>query len=140
MAAQVTITIPDALYQRARVLARRRRRPLDTIIADALDRGLATEPLEDEVVMDSSFATDDEVGERLARETAAYKAMHEELMADHAGHYVAVFNGRLVDFDSDETALLRRIEATYPDDIVLMKRVMPLPEREFWIRSPRLER
>lgn len=76
----------------------------------------------------------------MAREMAAYDAMHADLMSAFAGQYVAVHGGQLVDHDADETALLHRIEARFGDEVVLLKRVVPLPERELRIRSPRLER
>lgn len=64
----------------------------------------------------------------MIREEAAYEAMHPELMAQYAGEYVAIYQGQLIDHDQDETALLRRLDAQYPDDVVLMKKVRPLPE------------
>jgi hypothetical protein len=140
MAEQVTITIPEPLYRRARALAHARHSSLDFIIADALDRGLMDEPAIVGEVSESPFSSEGEAGKKIADETAAYEANHTRLIADHAGEYVAIFNGRLVDYDVDESTLLRRINSFYPDDIVLIKHVVPLPEPELRVRSPRLER
>ena len=74
----------------------------------------------------------------MAAEEAAYRNMHAELMARYAGQYVAIYGGRLIDHDPDELALLRRLDAHHPDNVVLMKRVRPLPEPELRVRSPRL--
>lgn len=138
MAEQFTITIPESLYRRARALAQSRNRSLDGLIADALDRGLLQTSAED--AYESSFATEGEDGEKLTRETAAYEAMHAQLLAQYAGEFVAIFNGQLIDHDTDELALLDRLDAEYPEEVVLMKRVLPSPMQEFFVRSPRLER
>lgn len=140
MSEQITITLPEPLYRRARALARERRRSLDFIIIDALGHALSAESGFVDEPTDSPFSSEGEAGKRLKAETAAYMAMHSRLMRDYAGQYVAVFNGQLVDHDADETALLRRIETSFPDDVVLLKRVAPIPEPEIRIRSPRLER
>jgi hypothetical protein len=130
MSDYVTVSIPEPLYRRARALARARQRPLDAVIAEVFEQGLPPEP--------ADVATPAEVA--MAREIAAYEAMHPTLMTAHANEYVAIFGGELVDHDPDQTALLRRIDARFPDDVVLLKRVRPLPEPELRIRSPRLVR
>jgi len=89
---------------------------------------------------DSPFAIEKEVETCLSQETAAYEKMHDQLMAQFAGEFVAVFKGRLIDHDVDSSALLNRIDAAYPNDVVLVKRVVALPEPEIRVRSPRLER
>jgi hypothetical protein len=76
----------------------------------------------------------------MAQEEAAYHTIHAELMAHHAGEYVAIYQGELIDHDQNEMALLHRLEAGYPDEVVLMKQVRPLPEPELRFRSPRLIR
>ena len=138
MTEQFTITIPESLYRRARALAKSRNRALDVLIADALDRGLLQTTAED--IHESPFSSEGEDGEKLSLETACYEAMHAQLLTQYAGEYVAIFNGELVDHDTDELALLSRLNADYPNEVVLMKRVLPSPMREFFVRSPRLER
>lgn len=141
MTEQFTITIPEPLYRRARALAKSRNRSLDVLIADALDRGLTTDEADIEEEQSSSpFASAGEEGKKLHEETVAYEAMHDQLLATHFGEHVAIFNGQLVDHDPDFLTLLGRIDARYPDDVVLIKQVTPLPERELRIYSPRLER
>ena len=141
MTEQFTITIPEPLYRRARALARSRNSPLDDLIAEALDRGLPDDTADvEEKQYVSPFASAGEEGAKLHKETVAYEAMHTQLLAQYAGEYVAIFNGQLVDHDTDELALLLRIDAEYPDEVVLMKQVLSSPMREFFVRSPRLER
>lgn len=133
MSETVLVSIPEALYHRARELARARHQSTEVVISEALAQGLAPNAVypaipsvEDEAVM--------------AGEIAAYESMHNHLLATHAGLFVAFFQGQLIDHDPDETALIRRLDAAYPDKVVLVRRVEPLPERELRLRSPRLER
>lgn len=130
MSDYVTVSIPEPLYRRARELARARQRPLDAVIAEVFEQGLPPESAE--------TRTPAEIA--MSRETAAYEAMHTTLMATYADEYVAIFGGELVDHDTDQTALLRRIDVRFPNDVVLLKRVRPLPEPELRVRSPRLVR
>jgi hypothetical protein len=64
--------------------------------------------------------------------------MHPELIEQYNGQYVAIWQGQLVGHDPDELALLRRIEADYGDEVVLLKQVRPLPEPILQMHSPRL--
>lgn len=76
----------------------------------------------------------------MEQNAAAYKAMHPQLLEQYADQHVAIYDGELVDHDSDPTALLRRISANYPDQIVLRRKVTQEPERELRIRHPLFER
>lgn len=134
MAEYVSVSIPETLYRRAHELARARRQPTDAIIKEALEQLLTTRQLVDAAVPPVADET------AMAYEIAAYEAMHSGLMAAYLGEYVAVLGGKLVDHDADETTLLRRVESQYPDRVVLLKRVLPMPEPELRIRSPKLER
>ncbi len=128
MSEQVNISIPQTLYRRVRELARVRKRPVDDVLETAIT--LAEAALVP--------AVDEEAA--MAQEELAYRAMHAELMARYAGEYVAIYQEQLVDRDRDELALLRRLDAQYPNEVVLMKQVRPLPEPELCFRSPRLVR
>lgn len=127
MADQVTVTIPQAVYDRAKQLAALRNQEVADVLAEALALAEA----------DMSTPSDEQL---MAREEAAYQAMYEELKTKYADEYVAIFNGQLIDHDSDELALLRRLDAQYPDDIVLMRKVLAKPEPDIRLRSPRLIR
>lgn len=74
----------------------------------------------------------------MEQEQAAYARLRDSLLETHEGQYVAIHGGQLVDADADEIALLRRINARYPDDIVHIRRVTRGPDRELRIYSPRL--
>lgn len=126
MPSTITVTIPENLYKRAEGLAKQRNQNL----ADLLDEALS--------LAERSFSETKWEEEQMALETAAYEKMHADLMARYAGEYVAIYQGQLVDHDADELALLKRIDAKYPHEIVLLKQVRPLPEPELRSRSPRL--
>lgn len=130
----VFVSIPETLYRRAHDLARVRHQSTDVIITEALEQLLAAQSALGFVAPSTADET------AMAREMAAYEAMHADLMSTFAGQYVVLHGGQLVDHDADETALLRRVAAPFGGKVVLLKRVAPLPEPELRIRSPRLER
>lgn len=74
----------------------------------------------------------------LARETEAFRAMHDQLLKEYAGQYVAIHQGQLVDHDPDQFALYLRMDKLYPDEILLIKQVSPVVDEVYTIRSPRL--
>lgn len=71
---------------------------------------------------------------------AAFKAMHAELLKQYVGQHVAIYDGELVDHDSDPVALIQRTRENYPDQVVLRRKVTHDPEQELRIRHPRFER
>ncbi len=125
MTEQITVTIPQPIYRRVRDLARIRNQPVDDVLEAAI------------TLAEAAFAPTSDKEAMMAREEAAYRTLHMELMNSYAGEYVAIYQGKLIDHDQDEIALLRRLDAHYPEEVVLMKQVRPLPEPELHIRSPR---
>ncbi|MCP4427344.1 MAG: hypothetical protein GY803_22890 [Chloroflexi bacterium] len=128
MAEQINISIPQTLYRRVRNLARARKRSVDDVLETAITLAEAT----------LVPAADEEAD--MAQEEDAYEKMHTKLIARYTGEYVAIHQGRLIDHDRDELALLGRLDDQYPNEVVLMKQVRPLPEPELRFRSPRLVR
>lgn len=125
MAESRTLEIPAELYERIERLAAVRETPVAYVVQEVLS--LAVEQIE---------VTADEA--KMDREDAAYQAMHAELFEKYAGQYVAIHNGELVDVDEDEMALYMRIDERFPDEVILLKRVMTLPEPDLYIPSFRL--
>lgn len=76
----------------------------------------------------------------MKQNVAAYCAMHGELIEKYLGQYVAITDGKLVDHDSDPLLLLERIRKSYPNQVVLRRKVEQLAEREIRVRHPRFER
>ena len=81
----------------------------------------------------------DEKRRLMRRESVAFQSMHAELLAKHLAEYVAIYQGQLVDYDVDQSALVTRIDTQYPDVPVLIKQVLPDPNETYTIRSPRFE-
>lgn len=131
MSDQVTVNIPERLYRRARALARERRRPLDAVIAEALEQGMPPETSE-------SAAMPDDQETAVQREMAAYIALHPSLKTQYYGRHVAILDGQLIDHDGDKVALYRRIAARYPDRFVWLTAVEDEPLPTIHARSPRL--
>lgn len=125
MEAEVTLKIPQSLYTRAQQLAQARQQPIADVLTAAIDL----------VEAQQTEANEDE--QRIAREERAYEAMRDELISQYAGQYVAIYNGLLIDHDPSEIALLQRLNQDYPHQIVLMRKVQPLPEPVLRFRSPR---
>ena len=73
------------------------------------------------------------------REAQAFRAQHAELLSRYSGRYVAMVQGQVIDDDSDQVALLARVEARYPDTPVLISQVTPDIEECYTVRSPRWE-
>ena len=127
MSNYVTISIPEPLYRRAHELSRLSQKTVDAVIAEALE---------------GAFPAFDVNPERdqMDEEQAAYARLRESLLMTHEGQYVAIHGGELVDADVDQAALLRRIDARFPNDVVHLRRVTREPDRELRIYSPRLIR
>lgn len=128
MTEQITITIPQTLYRRARELARKRNRPVADVLIDALDQVLP---------MDVSPVVNDEDAS-VEREMNAYIAMHPALKANYMGQHVAIYKGELIDVDADYGALYARIDAQYPGEFVWLATVKEEAMPTLVFRSPRL--
>jgi hypothetical protein len=125
---QITLELPDHLYERAQELAAQQRQDVAGVITDLLNEALAVEG------QMSGYTGPDAA---VQREIDAYLEMYPRLVNDYLGKNVAMFHGKLVDHDEDFGALMKRIEAQYPDDFVLVKRVDSVPIRTITVRSPR---
>lgn len=128
MAEQVSISIPQPIYQRIRELARLRNRPVDDVLVEVLDQAL---PLGDEPASSESEAA-------VERERQAYIALHPMLKEKYLGQHVAIYHGQLIDVDEDYGALYERIDAQYPDEFVWLATVEAEAMPTLVFRSPRL--
>jgi hypothetical protein len=124
MHTQVTLTIPDALYKKAKRLARSLNRNVSEVLVEAIQLDtVAAGGVEDQEV---------------EQEREAYLKLHPVLWEKHPGEYVAIQGGKLIDRDVDRSALYSRINRQFPDQFVLMRRVDAQPEMVYQFRSPRL--
>lgn len=125
MERQITLTLPEAIYQQVEEIASTSRRPVAEILVDAI--GERTSAL----YIDPSRPA-------MLREKAAFLAMHSELVAAYSGQYVAIFRGIVIDHDEDALNLVRRVRRLHPNEIILVKRVEDDPDRVLEFRSPHL--
>ena len=98
-------------------------------------RGATAEELAEQAVQ---FFLRAETSRALQQESAAFQAMHGDLLLKFAGEYVAVYGGHIIDHDADQLALILRIEEHYRDTPVLIKQVTRDLDEIYHVRSPRL--
>jgi hypothetical protein len=103
----------------------------------AEERGETVEELAETVIRE--YLRQD-ARQRLSQEIEAYRAMHTDLLQHYPNAYVAVYQGKVVDHDLDQSALYLRIREQYPQEVVLIRQVRPEIDRTLTIRSPRFER
>jgi len=128
MAKQVTLELPDLLYARAQELAYQQKQGITEVITDLLNEAL---------IVGEQTVGETKPDPTVQREVNAYLEMHPRLIRDYLGKYVAIFQGKLVDQDTNFSTLMRRIEVQYPTDFVLVKKVENEPIRTITVRSPR---
>lgn len=78
---------------------------------------------------------DNPENEAMEREMVAYQAMHSQLLSQFENQFVAVLDGRIVDHDTNQLALVKRRLQNYPNQTVLITQVRPEPIRTIHIRG-----
>jgi hypothetical protein len=114
MGRQITLTVPDTIYQQAKEMAQINNRQIEDILTEQL---LLTLP--------PIHVSEDRPA--MLREEAAFDAMKPDLLAKYLNEYVAVYQGQVVDHDNDELVLLERLDQQYPTQVVLLRQVLPHP-------------
>ena len=127
MTTKITVTLPDNIYGQLQELASTSQRSISEVLVDTVTNALPP-------------VSEHPDRAQMVQEVQAYIAMHSELLRKHAGEYVAIHDGKLVDHDEDLLALLERRELRYPDEVVMIRRVLPDPDPVLHFRSPRLIR
>jgi hypothetical protein len=131
---QITVHLPDSLYQRTRQFAERHQQEMGDAISALIEEGLAAQNSEDKML---DWTQPDPA---VDREMEAYIAMHPTLKQKYFGKHVAIYHGELIDMDDDMAALFARIDAKYPDEFVWLTQVGPEAIETIAVRSPRLLR
>ena len=81
----------------------------------------------------------EEEQQKMQQEIAAFHDLHPELLEHFPGQYVAVYQGQVVDHDSEQLALYLRIRQRYPDEVVLIRQVRSEAEKTWTMRTPKFE-
>jgi hypothetical protein len=127
MSRQIMIELPEPVYQQLEALAELDDRDVSALITDEI---LAFVP------QSAAHAHQ----HLMEQERLAFLAQHEELWQKYPYQYVAIHQGKVVDHDIDQTALLKRRVAQYGKQVVLIRQVLPVAERTLLFRSPRIEK
>jgi hypothetical protein len=73
----------------------------------------------------------------MEREVTAFESLHDKLWQTYPEEYIALYAGQVIDHDRDEQTLVERIDAQFPDEIILIRQVLPHLPADLVFRSPR---
>jgi hypothetical protein len=124
MGIQVTLDVPENIYQEVAQLAQETQSEIDDVLEEIVIRSFP--PL---------YVSPDQP--KMLREVAAFEAMHPELWEKYPNEFVAVYQGKVIDHDLDEMVLVDRVHETYPNEVITVDKVLPQLQREIIFRSPR---
>lgn len=125
----VNVPLSESTFQRVMHWAEARQQEAGEAIADYLTDIFSP----DSVLLVPPAEPDPSV----EREKAAYLQLHSWLKNNYAGQYVAIYEGKLVDYAEDYGTLFERIDDRYPDEFVWLTRVEEKPIGTLYFRSPR---
>ncbi|MEZ4661202.1 MAG: DUF5678 domain-containing protein [Caldilineaceae bacterium] len=128
MATTITLILPDQVYEIAKRRAQLQHKALDEMLVNEITKTV----FEAETGAELSYEPDESV----ERERQAYIAMHPYLRQHYLGKHVAIYQGKLVDFDEDYGALYDRIDQQYPDIFVWLDTVGEEAMETLTLRSP----
>lgn len=131
MAVEITLQIPERIFHKAELLAAR----LKKSTADVLVEQLAAAQISSD-----SGSVEVEALEQLPlqEEAHAYQLMYPDLRENFFNHWVAIFEGKLLDHDIDQEELMTRLDTQYPARLILVRRVEAESDREIYVPSFRL--
>lgn len=124
MSVEVRLQLPDSIYFQARSMARVGER-VEDILIEHLEWAFGPAEIDQEMVA-------------MQREEVAYQKLEPYLLSKHRDHYVALFQGQVVDTDKQEEPLLARVMNDYPDEVVLVRQVTGRPISELRFPARRL--
>ena len=127
MTTEITLAVPDEVYEQAEQTAKMTNRAISEVLVDTLVEAMPT------------FYTDPR-RPMMQREKDAFIAMHPQLVTKYLEKYVAIYQGKLIDHDMKRSELLKRVRIKLPGKIVLITQVLPEADPILHFRSPRLER
>lgn len=74
---------------------------------------------------------------QMEKEVAAFEEQHSSLVAHYLGQFVAMVQGQVMDHGPDQRALISRVRAANPDQVVLFRRVEKSLPRDLVMHSVR---
>lgn len=124
----VSVTLSEDTYRIAEQTAHRTQRTIAQVLSEQLAQDFQPFPA---LHVSPHRAA-------LQREIEAYHHLYPELVQRLLGSYVAIHQGKLVDWDRSQAALLERKRRDYAGKIVLIRQVTQEVEPELHFRTPRL--
>ena len=134
MTAQVTLNLSEKLYDQVKNLAKSYQRGLAETIVAHLEKTLSRT----EIVQEADDLRTQH--KALDNEKVAYMKLHAKLKSTHAGNYVAIYQGKLIDTDRELGAMVERVREQLPDQVVWMTQVKDEPIQTIVRRGNRLLR
>ena len=123
MSTEITLTLPDPIYQHVETIAQATNRSIDELLTEAIRQAFpALDSNQNRTVIQD--------------EVAAFEAMHAQLWQKYPHQFVAIYQGVVIDHDTDEMALIQRIDHKHPEEAVLIRRVLPHLSKILSFRSP----
>ena len=129
MSEQITITVSSDVYEHIVEQAEQSQRHISELVEDVVSSAF-----------DRPKPHIHPQRTQMLKEIAAYKQMHPQLVEQYLGQYVAIYQGKLIDHDTNSEALHLRIRASYPDKIILQRKVERDADPVLHFRSPRIIR
>lgn len=130
----VHVALSDHTVERLQQMAVKRHVAVKDVLEEAVEFYLIHAP-EDEY--DEEFEIWEQTQQRLiAAEMQHYLRQHEQLLTRYRGQYIAMYQGEVVDHDTDEVALSRRVRTRYGETTLLITPVLPEPIQKLTLRSP----
>ena len=124
---KITLTVPPPVYQEAFEIAHSSNRTVEEVLRESVQWFFPPFHVsEDTLVME--------------REVAMFEDTHTDLWKQYPNRYIAMYQGQVIDDDNDLVTLALRIEEQYPDEVVLIRQVLPELPQPLIFRSPRLVR
>ena len=77
-----------------------------------------------------------EADDAMDREITAFEVQHQALIQHFLHRYVAIYQGKVIDHDTNREELLARIDQGYPDVSILVRKVQEELPKPLRVRSP----
>ncbi|MCB9431257.1 MAG: hypothetical protein H6668_04650 [Ardenticatenaceae bacterium] len=129
MTRYIQVPLSDQRYRQLKAWANRRQLEIGEAVAEYL---VENPPDSQEWLIPPS-----EEDARLEAEKQAYLHLYPQLKEQFWGKHVAIYQGQLVDHDTDYAALFERIDDRFPDEFVWLTQVADKPMETISFRSPR---
>lgn len=122
---KITLTVPPPVYQEAFEIAHSTNRPVEEVLTESVQWFFPPFHVsEDTLVME--------------REVVTFESRHAELWKQYPNQYIAMYQSQVIDHDTDLVTLALRIEEQYPEQVVLIRQVLPELPQPLMFRSPHL--